>query len=136
MFAKGTKMYSIRKFKCPHCQEGDFFVSNVYDLSHVGDVRDSCEKCDASFTKEPGFYFGAMYVAYGIGVVLILTLWATFNLLFENISTGVLIAVIVLSIVILSPYLFASSKIIWANMFIPYDSKALELKEKRGALIP
>ncbi len=129
-------MYSIRKFKCPHCQEGDFLVSNIYDLSHVGDVRDSCEKCDASFTKEPGFYFGAMYVAYGIGVVLILTLWATFNLLFENISTGVLIAVIVLSIVILSPYLFASSKIIWANMFIPYDSKALELKEKRGTLIP
>jgi uncharacterized protein (DUF983 family) len=136
MFEKGTKMYSIRKFKCPHCQEGDFLVSNIYDLSHVGDVRDSCEKCDASFTKEPGFYFGAMYVAYGIGVVLILTLWATFNLLFENISTGVLIAVIVLSIVILSPYLFASSKIIWANMFIPYDSKALELKEKRGTLIP
>ncbi len=130
MFGKGTKMYSIRKFKCPRCQEGDFLVSNVYDLSHVGDVRESCEKCAASFTKEPGFYFGALYVAYGIGVFLILTLWAAISLLFDNISTGVLIAVIVLSIVVLSPYLFALSKIIWANMFIPYDSKALEFKEK------
>ena len=130
MFAKGTKMYSIRKFKCPRCQEGDFFVSNIYDLRHVGDVHESCEKCDASFTKEPGFYFGALYVAYGIGVVLILTLWAAISLLFDNVSTGVLITVIVLSIVVLTPYLFSLSKIIWANIFIPYDSKAIEFKEK------
>jgi uncharacterized protein (DUF983 family) len=130
MLGKGTKMYSIRKFKCPHCQEGEFFVSHVYDLRHVGDVRETCDKCGVHYSKEPGFYFGAMYVAYALGVALFVTLWTSFNLFFDNVSTGVQITVIVLATVVLAPFLFALSKIIWANMFIPYDPHALELKEK------
>jgi uncharacterized protein (DUF983 family) len=130
MFGKGTKMYSIRKFKCPHCQEGKFFVSHVYDLRKVGDVRESCDRCGVHYSKEPGFYFGAMYVAYAIGVALFVALWVSFNLFFDYVSTGVQIIVIVLATVFLSPFIFALSKIIWANMFIPYDPKALELKEK------
>ncbi|MEN9400564.1 MAG: hypothetical protein RL632_1667 [Bacteroidota bacterium] len=130
MLGKGTKMYSIRKFKCPRCQEGEFLVSKVYDLRHVGDVREHCDHCGVNYSKEPGFYFGAMYVAYAMGVALFVALWTSFNLFFDNVSTGVQILVIILATVVLAPFLFALSKIIWANMFIAYDSHALDVKEK------
>ena len=56
--------------------------------------------------------------------------WPRFNLFFDNVSTGVQITVIVLATVVLAPFLFALSKIIWANMFIAYDPHALDVKEK------
>ena len=37
---KGTKLYSIIKFKCPSCHEGNFFISHPYNFKNTGDVLD------------------------------------------------------------------------------------------------
>jgi hypothetical protein len=66
-----------------------------------------------------------MYVAYAIGVALFVTLWTSFNLFITNVSVGFQIFVIITSTVLLSPYIYALSKIIWANMFITYDKNAI-----------
>jgi len=124
MFSKGSKLYSIFKKKCPQCHEGDFFVSHSYDLSRVGDIHEHCNSCGLKYEHEPGFYYGAMYVAYGLGVALFVTLWTSFNLFFDNISIGIEIAIIVLAVIILGPAMYSLSKIIWANMFISYSPKA------------
>lgn len=126
MIGKGSKLYSVFKGKCPQCQEGDFFFSHPYDISHMGDVKESCEKCGLKYSKEPGFYYGAMYVAYALGVATFVTFWVSMNLFFKEVSTGVQIAVVLLAIILLGPYLFSLSKIIWANMFISYKKDALE----------
>ena len=69
MLKKSSKLYSILKFKCPYCQEGDFYKStNPYNFSSMSEVKDSCEKCNRKFSIEPGFYYGAMYVSYAFGV--------------------------------------------------------------------
>lgn len=125
MFGKGSKLYSIFKSKCPRCQEGEFFVSHPYDLARMGDIHTHCDHCGLKYAKEPGFYYGAMYVAYALGVALFVTLWVSFNLFFENVSVGWQIALIIIATIVLSPYLYALSKIIWANMFIKYDKDAL-----------
>jgi uncharacterized protein (DUF983 family) len=125
MFSKGSKLYSISKMKCPQCQEGAFLVSHPYDLSKMGDIHENCEYCGLKYSKEPGFYYGAMYVAYAIGVALFVTLWTSFNLFIPSVSVGFQIFAIITSTVLLSPYIFALSKIIWANMFIKYDKNAI-----------
>ena len=117
-------MYSIFRFKCPKCQSGDFFVSHPYDLSRIGDIQEHCSACGLKYEKEPGFYYGAMYVAYALGVALFVTLWTSFNLFFPTVSVGFQIFAIVFSTIVLSPLLYALSKIIWANMFIPFDKNA------------
>lgn len=121
IFGKGSKMYSILRMKCPRCQEGDFFVSNPYDLKHAGDIHAHCPKCGLKYSKEPGFYYGAMYVSYALGVALFVTLWVSMSLFFHIESAGVQISVIVAATLLLTPYLYALSKIIWANFFIKYD---------------
>lgn len=132
MLSKGSKMYSVFRFRCPRCQEGDFFMSHPYDLSKMGDIHEHCSECGLRYAKEPGFYYGAMYVAYAIGVALFVTLWTSFNLFLPWVSIGVQIFVIVAATIVLSPLVYALSKIIWANMFISYDKKACELHKDTG----
>lgn len=121
MFGKGSKLYSIFKMKCPRCQEGDFFVSQPYDLKKAGDIHEHCSSCGLKYSKEPGFYYGAMYVSYALGVALFVTLWTSFNLFFPNVSIGFQITTIIAVTILLTPYLYALSKIIWANFFIKYE---------------
>jgi uncharacterized protein (DUF983 family) len=108
--------------KCPRCQEGDFFVSHPYDLGKAGDIHETCSNCGLKYSKEPGFYYGAMYVAYALGVALFVTFWVSFNLFFEDVHVGVQILVITLASIFTAPYFYALSKIIWANFFIRFDS--------------
>lgn len=122
---KGTKLYSILRRKCPQCQEGEFFLSHPYDLKKIGDTYESCKSCNLKYSREPGFYYGAMYVAYGLGVMLFVALWAILNFGFKDVQIGWQITIIMVSILMLGPYLYALSKIIWLNMFVKYDKDAL-----------
>jgi uncharacterized protein (DUF983 family) len=128
---KSTVFHSIFFFRCPRCREGAFFKSHPYDLRKVGDMHEHCSACGLKYEKEPGFYYGAMYVAYALGVALFVTLWTSFNLFAPSVSVGIQIAVIVLATILLGPYIYALSKIMWANLFIPYDENAIT-KFKEG----
>ena len=43
-------------------------------------MHDSCPHCGLRFNREPGYFLGAMYISYGIALVLIIglgfLLWA------------------------------------------------------------
>lgn len=121
LIGKGSKSYSIFKMKCPQCQEGEFFISRPYDLKHAGEIHEHCSHCGLKYSKEPGFYYGAMYVSYALGVALFVTLWVSMNLFFNIESTSVQLGVIITISLLATPYLYALSKIIWANFFISYD---------------
>jgi uncharacterized protein (DUF983 family) len=126
MFGKGSRMYSIRTFTCPRCQEGQFFVSNPYDIKNAGNILPNCPSCGLKYEKEPGFFYGAMYVSYALGVALFVILWTSFNLFFPNVTIGWQIGTIITTTIMLSPFLYALSKIVWANLFYHYDKEAIE----------
>ena len=116
---KGTKLYSILKFKCPSCHEGNFFISHPYNFKTTGDVLDKCPKCSVNYMLEPGFYQGALYVAYGLGVALFLLIWLLCTIFFPLLSVWIQISLVAISSILLGPLLFSLSKIIYANIFIP-----------------
>lgn len=126
---KGSKLNSIFKFKCPRCQEGEFFISHPYDFKNAGNLHEHCDKCGLKYEMEPGFYQGAMYVSYALGVALFVTLWVSFNLFFPWMSTGMQVSIVAVSSIVLTPLMYALSKIIWANLFIRYDKTSLETKK-------
>ena len=121
---KGTKLYSVVNFKCPCCQEGEFFISHPYNFKFTGDILENCSVCAKKYMLEPGFYQGAMYVAYGLGVVLFLSIWASCNLFFPSMGVWTQISIFSLLIIFLGPLLFSLSKIIYANIFIKFDANA------------
>jgi uncharacterized protein (DUF983 family) len=130
---KGSKLYSVTHFTCPQCNEGKFFVSHPYDLKYVGDVKDNCDVCGLKYSREPGFFYGAMYVAYALGVALFVTIWASCNWFFDNVGVWTQIGLVVFFSIVLSPFLFALSKIIWANFFIHYQADAKFRKQEKLA---
>jgi uncharacterized protein (DUF983 family) len=126
-----SKLYSIFRFKCPHCHEGEFFVDrNPYHLARIGDLLEACPVCHRKYTPEPGFYFGAMYVAYGLGVGLFVTIYIVTAILYPEAPMWLYIALILGSLVLLGPYLYALSKTIWANLFFSYKGVELTGKER------
>ena len=122
---KTGKLYSIFFNKCPRCNKGKFWKSNnpYYNLFLNGGKNHShCLNCDLKFEIEPGFFYGAMYISYGLGIgigslILIISL-AVFqmkNILLLSLLIGI-------SILILAPVNYFLSRLIWLNTFI--DNKS------------
>jgi hypothetical protein len=121
MLKKGTKLYSIINRKCPHCHEGEFLVSrNPYDLSVVGDLLKECSVCHRKYEPEPGFYYGGMYVSYALAVAQSVAVYIAVGVLVPSSSQTTRLFWVLGVLVALAPVLYAWSKALWANLFIPY----------------
>ena len=75
---KGDKLYSIIYNCCPRCQSDKFWPkNNPYKnilVNNGGDIG-SCNNCKLKYEIEPGFWYGAMYVSYGLTVFVALLTW-------------------------------------------------------------
>lgn len=98
------------------CHEGDFFK---------GSVAESCNVCDKKFSKEPGFYQGSYYVTYALGVAIFITIWVVSKVLFSAMTMSTLAIAIVSVIILLAPFTYYLSKIIWANLFFHYKKATI-----------
>lgn len=124
---KGSKLYSIFKYKCPRCHQGEVFESkNPYNLPKMFDMHETCSNCELRYEFEPGFFYGAMYVSYALTVALGVATYVVMQLFFEATVIQV-IGVLVAALIVGSPLVLRLSRIIWMNLFIKYEP------EKRGA---
>lgn len=134
MFKKGTKLYSILNSKCPRCQEGNFFKNGfTFNLSRITKIHANCPSCDLKYMLEPSFYFGAMYVSYGLIVGLSITTFLIATLIF-GLHLLQSFAVIFTTHFILMPLTLRLSRILWINMFVTFDENSVQQKiSKREA---
>ncbi len=120
MIRKGTKLYSIFKYKCPRCHEGEVFKDrNPYHLSKLFSMEETCSNCELKYEFEPGVFYGAMYVSYGLGVAMFVATFIIMNLIYEPEVLDIIIALSVL-LIVLTPLFSRLSRIIWLNLFIKY----------------
>ncbi|MCF2444211.1 DUF983 domain-containing protein [Dyadobacter sp. CY345] len=133
---KGTKLYSIFTNTCPKCQTGRFFqTNNPYNLKKFDKLNEKCEYCKESFTREPGFYIGSMYVSYALSVGLMVAFFVGFVLILDLDMYYVLTG-LVISYVILIPVMFRLARLIWINIFVKYDpEKGRVAKEEKKTVI-
>jgi uncharacterized protein (DUF983 family) len=126
MFGKGSKVYSIFKMKCPKCNEGDLFLNkNPYNFSDMTKMNSNCETCKQSYSPEPNFYYGAMYVSYGFSVALFVAVYIISAVFFE-LEIWETIGLLALVLVLLAPYLFRLSRSTYLNIFVHYDKDAIQ----------
>lgn len=118
---KGTKLYSIFNNKCPKCHQGDFFVTkNPYTADFIK-MHDKCPHCSELFNKEVGFYYGAMYVSYGVNIALGVGLFILMVLLL-NVGLLIYLFSFLGLVIILFPWVMRISRLIYINIFVKYDS--------------
>ncbi|MFY0603848.1 MAG: DUF983 domain-containing protein [Flavobacteriaceae bacterium] len=123
MFKKGTKIYSITKGKCPKCHEGDFFSNGfTFIPNKITKIHKNCPNCDLKYMLEPSFFYGAMYVNYGITVGLSIITFLIAKLLFV-LTLLQSFAAILIALIVLAPLNLRLSRILWINMFVSYEEK-------------
>jgi uncharacterized protein (DUF983 family) len=67
-----TKLATVRDIlrqRCPRCRTGSIFRYSIF--RGFPKMHDRCPVCDLKFDREPGYFLGAMYVSYGIGIVIV-----------------------------------------------------------------
>jgi hypothetical protein len=112
---------SVVNSKCPRCNLDNLYVdNNPYHLSKLGQMKKSCNKCGQAYEPETGFYYGAMYVSYGLGIALLFVPAYLLYLLFD-LSFGWLLTFVLTMYVLTFPLVFRLSRNIWLNMFVKYD---------------
>jgi hypothetical protein len=104
--------------KCPNCGQAYVFKDqNPYNLMKLADMHKRCPNCDKSFDKEPGFYFGAMYVSYGLTSGIVIIFGAFFSWVVPM-ATLPLICLITGLVLATFPLIFRWSRMIWLSWFI------------------
>lgn len=123
MWKKGTKIYSVLHNKCPRCQEGDFFVKSAgFRFKDNLKMHQKCSHCDLKYMLEPSFFYGAMYVSYGITVAMAVAVFVTTQLLGLGLLSSLIGIFIVL--VLANPFIMRVSRILYINLFIKYKPEA------------
>ena len=122
---KGTKIYSIMKGKCPVCHSGAMYkTKNPYVLSDTLKMHDHCPNCNVKYKIEPSFFYGAMYVSYGVGIAIAMAA-AFFAFVVFGLDRFNAFLMITATLIVLLPVILRLSRNIWINFFFKYDpSKA------------
>lgn len=120
MSFKDSKLYGILNNKCPNCRKGNFWRNSTpYDLKNFAKMNEKCPVCNEDFRKEPGYYFGAAYVSYGLTVPFGIILYAISTWYFNMDTLSFLILFSVL-LIILFPVFYRLARLIWIYMFVKY----------------
>lgn len=110
---------SMWTYKCPRCRQADLFLS-PFDISKPLAMYKRCEACDLNFEPEPGYYFGAMFISYGISALLFLTLAAILYFVFDLGANPILAWVIFLGVVSFLKIL-RLSRSVWIHIMTRYE---------------
>ncbi len=113
----GNLISTILKEKCPFCEKGNVFKK--VSFLHLPEMNEQCPVCKRDFTGEPGYYFGAMYVSYGIAVITAISAFLICRFIFGIKSVNITIASCIISIILISFKNFRWSRIIWLKIFPP-----------------
>jgi uncharacterized protein (DUF983 family) len=107
---------------CPNCHNGKVFnEKNIFFNLGFPKMNEYCSHCDYKFEKEPGYFFGAMYVNYGLTVAQGIATYLIAHLFFKETFDLRMIPIIAGTIIVLSPFNIRFSRLLWIYMFKNYS---------------
>ena len=124
MLKKGSKLYSILTGTCPKCQNESMYLDkNPLHFNKILKMHENCSHCGLKYQIEPSFFYGAMYVSYGLNVAVGIAAFIIAFVIFGS-SLKVAFIAIIATLILLFPFILRLSRNIYINMFVSYDPKA------------
>ncbi len=124
MCKKGSKLNSIIKGNCPRCQEATMYESkNIFNILKAIKMKENCSHCGLRFMIEPAFFYGAMYVSYGVGIAFGIAAFIISKILFDASLHASFIS-IVATLLVFYGIIMRVSRNIWINIFVSYNPTA------------
>jgi hypothetical protein len=82
-------------------------------------MHDTCPQCELKYLREDGYFFGAMYFSYALGILFALP---TALVMFLNeFHVNWIAAVLLIQLTGLSPIIFRYSRVVWMHFDHKFD---------------
>lgn len=102
-----------------------YVIKNPNRLHDTLKMHERCRHCGTKYKIEPSFFYGSMYVSYGVGIAFSVAAFIITHLFLEH-SLKMSFAAIVITLVCFMPVIMRLSRNIWINLFMNYDPKMAE----------
>lgn len=108
-------LFDILGEKCPKCGKGKVFAEkgNIF-LLRLPKMNTHCSNCNHKFEKEPGYFFGSMFVSYAVAVAEMVVFFLIVNQFIESYLT--IVVLIGILAVVMSTFNFRFSRMLWIYM--------------------
>jgi uncharacterized protein (DUF983 family) len=97
----------MMRSRCPHCLQGEVFTG-------LFKMHRACPLCGIEYEREHGFFAMSMFFGYAIGFMIELPICIVLYLLDAPLEWY--IAAVVVSLILLSPFLFRYARILWLHL--------------------
>lgn len=103
-----NRLVAIVKGLCPRCRRGSVF-------GRVIKMNDHCPSCGIAFSREPGYFSGAMYFSYILGVGVIIFFFLVLALVTRGWSFMRLVQWAAYASIPFIPFVFFYSRVLWIH---------------------
>ena len=98
--------WALLRQRCPACREGRIFSGSTKMNAH-------CPVCGRQIEREPGYFMGALYVSYALGMVILGAMTYLGSLLLPEWNLGNVVLVAAVCYVPLMPWVFRMARVVW-----------------------
>ena len=96
--------------RCPRCRKGPIFQANF--KGKIGFMNEQCSVCGLRFLRETGYFLGAMYISYGLGVFTVLPI-AIYLAVVPQWPLAVILLIALVQTLVSMPLFLRYSRVIW-----------------------
>jgi uncharacterized protein (DUF983 family) len=100
--------------RCPRCCKGSVYQALLQ-------MRESCPACGLKYEREAGYFTGAMYASYFLGIFSTAPVW--FGMLMAGASYTAIVVVGIGMVVVLMPLYFHYSRVLWMHIDAYFNPK-------------
>ncbi len=107
--------------QCPRCRSANLFTSSsTFSFSGMTDMHQHCPHCGLKIEREPNFYYGAMYVSYGLSIAISI---ANYVIMAALLGSSMVVFLVVNALILLAamPYTFRLARAMWIGFIVGYD---------------
>lgn len=114
-------LQSILNYRCPRCRSSKLF-KEPFSITNPLNMHQHCAVCKQNFEPEPGFYFGAMFISYGLSALLFLIPSLILVLGFDWSANRAMLIVFILAGMSFFKIL-RLSRSVWIHINVRYENK-------------
>jgi uncharacterized protein (DUF983 family) len=113
---KSYLLINIINEKCPKCAQG-FVFQRKLNLLQLPLMHVKCKSCNYTFDREPGYFLGAMYISYGLSVLLGILAFLAITFMLPTIDLFVKTLLVIAIILLCGRKNYKLSRVIYIHIF-------------------
>jgi uncharacterized protein (DUF983 family) len=137
VYKKISGVRAVFACKCPRCRVGDMFPHSAWNLGRFMNMHPECPHCKQDFKIEPGFYFGAAYISYGMNALVVMLGALIYFLWIPNFPILPFIGILTLLSLLMVPLFFRWSRAVWLHLcgLVKFEEKYLRMVDVQNLMV-